>query len=129
MRQVDLGEFVQRLAGVRGVASPVQPRVAADGHTVRPAGAAPAGTTDALDLVPGPFGDAAYARRTGSTVLLGGESMALADVRNATNRYLAVIFPAAGLTALLGRAASEVESQHSWHLATAEARPGAVAGR
>jgi hypothetical protein len=31
---VEIGEFVERLAAVRGVASPRQPRVEADGRTV-----------------------------------------------------------------------------------------------
>jgi hypothetical protein len=33
LTQVEIGEFVERLAAVRGVASPRPPRVAADGRT------------------------------------------------------------------------------------------------
>jgi hypothetical protein len=33
LTQVEIGEFVKRLAAVRGVASPLRPRVAAHGRT------------------------------------------------------------------------------------------------
>jgi RND superfamily putative drug exporter len=56
----------------------------------------------ALDLVAGPLRDAArQAAPAGTTTLLGGQTMAFADVRAATNRDLALIFPVAGILFVL----------------------------
>ncbi|MGC9667150.1 MMPL family transporter [Planosporangium sp. 12N6] len=99
-----LGAFVQKLAGVPGVASPMQPKVSADGRVVdvplvlnlEPYSGA------ALDLVSGPLRTAAHAAApAGTQVLIGGQTMAFADVRDTTNRDLALIFPVAGLLFLL----------------------------
>jgi RND superfamily putative drug exporter len=96
----ELGAFVARLADVPGVASPLAPRVAADGRTVDvPVLLAvdPYGT-EALDLVTGPLRTAATAAAPpGASIVLGGQTMTLADVRDTTSRDLRVIFPVAGL--------------------------------
>lgn len=99
-----LGAFVQKIAAVPGVASPMQPKVSADGRTVdvslvlklEPYGGA------ALDLVSGPLRDAARAAApAGTQVLIGGQTMAFADVRDTTSHDLGLIFPVAGLLFLL----------------------------
>jgi RND superfamily putative drug exporter len=100
----ELGAFTKRLAAVPGVASPLAPRVAADGRTAEVplilssdpyAGAA-------LDLVVGPLRDAARAAAPpGTRVLVGGQTMAFADIRAATQRDLAVIFPVAAMLFVL----------------------------
>ncbi|GIH13368.1 MMPL family transporter [Rugosimonospora africana] len=100
-----LDQFTARLAAVPGVASPLPPVVSADGRTAGVPlvlSGAPYSTA-ALNLVDGPLRDAARAAApAGSTVLLGGQTMAYAEIRNATHRDLAVIFPvAAALFALI----------------------------
>ena len=96
---VDIGDFSARLAGVPGVATPLAPRVAADGLTVDVPvllAADPYGSA-ALDLVSGPLRTvAADAAAPGTTVVLGGQTMVLADVRATTQRDLTLIFPVAG---------------------------------
>jgi RND superfamily putative drug exporter len=95
-----IGAFVMRLAAVPGVASPLEPRVAGDGRTVDVPLllADDPFTTTALDLVSGPLRDTARAAApAGSHVLVGGQSMALADVRDTSNRDLALIFPVAAV--------------------------------
>jgi RND superfamily putative drug exporter len=95
-----LGQFTARLAAVPGVASPLPPAVSADGRTARVplVLSAPPYSTAALDLVDGPLRRAARAAApAGSTVLLGGQTMAYAEVRAATDRDLAVIFPVAAV--------------------------------
>jgi RND superfamily putative drug exporter len=96
--------FAARMAAVPGVAAPMGPTVAADGRTaavplilaVEPYG------DQALDLVSGPLREAARAAApAGTEVLVGGQSMAFADIRHATNRDLMVIFPVAGLLFVL----------------------------
>jgi RND superfamily putative drug exporter len=95
-----IGEFAQRLAGLPGVAMPLQPRVAPDQRTVDipvlltedPYG------TAALDLVSGPLRTGvAAAAPSGTTTVLGGQTMALADIRATTARDLRLIFPVAAL--------------------------------
>jgi RND superfamily putative drug exporter len=99
-----MSAFVGRLAVVPGVATPLQPRVSADGRVVdiplvlavEPYG------DKGLDLVSGPLRTAARAAAPqGSSVLVGGQSMVLADVRSATDRDLRLIFPVAGLLFVL----------------------------
>jgi RND superfamily putative drug exporter len=99
LSQAELGGFVRQLAGVAGVASPLPPTVAGDGRTAD----VPVVLVDApysgrgLDVVSGPLRTAAHAAAPpGATVLVGGESMGLADVRDATTHDLALIFPVAG---------------------------------
>jgi RND superfamily putative drug exporter len=101
-RQIEV--FVRQLAAVPGVASPMPPVTSADGRTVEvPVVLRAAPYSDqALDLVGGPLRTAAHrAAPGGATVLVGGQSMAFADVRSTTNRDLAVIFPVAGLLFVL----------------------------
>jgi RND superfamily putative drug exporter len=104
LTEEEIGAFVARLAGVQGVATPLQPRVASDGRTVDVPLilASDPFSAGSLDLVSGPVRDAARAAApAGSAVLVGGQSMVFADVRDATNRDLAVIFPVAGLLFVL----------------------------
>jgi RND superfamily putative drug exporter len=97
--------FAGRLAAVPGVVSPLPPQSSVDGRTVAVPvvlSAAPY-SPEALNLVAGPLRDTARsAAPPGTTVLLGGQTMAYADVRAATDHDLRVIFPvAAGLFALI----------------------------
>jgi putative drug exporter of the RND superfamily len=97
--------FMGRLAAVPGVASPLPPQSSVDGRTVAVPivlSAAPY-SSEALNLVAGPLRDTARAAApSGTTVLVGGQTMAYADVRAATDRDLRVIFPvAAALFALI----------------------------
>jgi RND superfamily putative drug exporter len=102
--RAQVGGFVQRMAAVHGVATPLAPRTSADGRVVDvplvldtdPFGSA------GLDLVSGPLRTAARAAAPpGTAVLVGGQSMAFADVRDATNHDLRLIFPVAGLLFVL----------------------------
>jgi RND superfamily putative drug exporter len=97
-------DFSDRIGRVKGVAAVLAPQSSADDRTVaitlvlseEPYGSA------GLNLVAGPLRTAArQAAPSGSTVLVGGQTMAFADVRAATNHDLAVIFPVAGLLFLL----------------------------
>jgi RND superfamily putative drug exporter len=105
LTQAEIGAFTQRLAGVRGVAMPLAPRLSADARTAEMGVilASEPYAPAAMDLVEGPLREAARAAApAGTAVLVGGETMALADVRSTTNRDLAVIFPvAAALFALI----------------------------
>jgi RND superfamily putative drug exporter len=100
LTQADVGAFASRLGGVRGVAMPLPPRLSADGRTAElplVLVSTPYAPT-AMDLVGGPLREAARAAApAGTSVLIGGETMALADVRAATNRDLAVVFPVAAM--------------------------------
>jgi RND superfamily putative drug exporter len=93
-----VSRFTAALAAVPGVVSPLPPQSSVDGRTV----AVPVVLSDApyspraLSLVDGPLRDAARrAAPSGTTVLVGGQSMAYADVRSGTDRDLRVIFPVA----------------------------------
>jgi RND superfamily putative drug exporter len=99
-----VGRLVQAVGGVTGVATAMPPQVSRDGRTV----AVPVVLAldpysgPALDLVSGPLRDAARAAAPpGATVLVGGQTMMLADVRAATQRDLVVIFPVAGALLVL----------------------------
>jgi RND superfamily putative drug exporter len=113
LTETEVGGFVQRVATVEGVASPLQPQLSEDGRVAAvPLVLAMSPFSDeALDLVSGPLRDFAHiAAPPGTDVLVGGQTMAFADVRDTTNRDLRVIFPVAGLLfvvilALLLRAA------------------------
>jgi len=103
--EAELTAFAGALAQIDGIASPLAPQVAGDGRTAAVPLVLRAGpySREALDLVGGPLREAARAAAPpGTTVLVGGPSMAFADVRAATNRDLRVIFPiAAGLFVLI----------------------------
>src|SRR5439155_6614488 len=78
--------FVARLAKTPGVAAPLPPRVSADGRVVDVPlvlAVEPYGSRG-LDLASGPLRDAArVAAPAGTTVLVGGQTMAFADIRAA----------------------------------------------
>jgi RND superfamily putative drug exporter len=104
LSQPQIAAFTARLGSVRGVVTPSTPVVSADGRSVNiPLILADAPYSDtAMNLVSGPLRDQARAAvPAGATVLVGGQTMAYADVRNTTNRDLAVIFPVAGLLFVL----------------------------
>jgi len=95
-----LEAVVTAVAALPGVAAPMPPQVSADGRTamvpvllaVDPYSAA------AFDIVTGPLRDAARAAAPPEvTVLVGGESMLWAEIRDGTSRDLTLIFPLAGL--------------------------------
>lgn len=99
-----IAEFAGELATVKDVISPGLPITSADGRTVRlPVIVAPAPfSAAALDLVSGPLREAAHrAAPPGVEVLVGGQSMALADVRQYTQRDLKLIFILAAALFLL----------------------------
>ncbi|HEX5494596.1 MAG TPA: MMPL family transporter [Mycobacteriales bacterium] len=103
LTEPDLSRFASRLREVPGVASVGLAQPGA-GHSA----VIPVLLTDspysnaALDAVAGPLRDAAHrAAPAGARALVGGQTSALADVRQATNRDLSVIFPVAGLLFLL----------------------------
>lgn len=86
-----------------GVASVKEPVVSADGRTAR-IDVVLAGnpySNEALDTVEGPIRDAAHASGAGDEVLVGGQTAASADIRAATNRDYAVVFPAAAVVIAL----------------------------
>jgi RND superfamily putative drug exporter len=104
LNQREIGEFTKALAAVPGIAAPLPPQVAQDGRTaVVPLILAQAPfAAPALDLVSGPLRDAARAAAPpGAQVLIGGQSMAFADIRDTTDRDFSVIFPVAGLLFVL----------------------------
>lgn len=104
LTQGEVGGFTQALGGADGVATPMQPQLSADGTVARvPLVLRSAPYTDqALDLVSGPLREVARAAApAGTTVLVGGQSMAFADVRDTTGRDLRLIFPVAGLLFVL----------------------------
>lgn len=102
--QAQVAAFAQRLAAVDGVATPMTPRVSADGRAavVPVVLAVDPYSSEALDLVSGPLRAAARSGApAGAEVLVGGQSMAFGDVRDATERDLTLIFPVAGLLFVL----------------------------
>jgi RND superfamily putative drug exporter len=104
LTEAEVGGFAQRLAQAPGVAGPAQPRVSADGRVadVPLILAEPPFSPAALDLVEGPLrGAARAAAPPGAEVLVGGQSMAYADVRAATERDLSVVFPVAAVLFVL----------------------------
>lgn len=99
-----LAAFVGRLGSIDGVAAAEAPVRSADGTTVRVplVLSAEPYSAQALDLVSGPLRDQArLAAPSGTSVLIGGATMAFADVRDHTNRDLMVIFPVAGALFML----------------------------
>ena len=99
LSETEVGTFAERVQTINGVAGVLKPRLSATGTTldlpvvVKVDPYAEAG----LDLVSGPIRDAARSvAPAGTTVVVGGETMALADVRDTSNHDLAVIFPVAG---------------------------------
>jgi putative drug exporter of the RND superfamily len=94
----DLEAFIGRLSHVNGVVTAMQPSMSADGRTAQvPLVLAGTPYSDsALNLVSGPLRqDARAAAPAGMSVVVGGQTMALADIRSATDRDLRLIFPVA----------------------------------
>jgi RND superfamily putative drug exporter len=103
--EADLAPIVSRVERVSGVASVVPAGFSPNRHTAEvdvSLQANPSSQT-AMSLVSGPIKAAATAAAgAGRTVLIGGESMSLADVSHATDRDYAVVYPfAAGLILLI----------------------------
>lgn len=100
----EVSAFVARVARTPGVAAVLAPTIAADGRAVDVPvviGANPYSAAG-LDFVSGPLRSAARADApSGTTVLVGGETMALADVRATTGDDLALIFPVAAALFLI----------------------------
>ena len=95
LTEAEVGGFAQALAGS---GTPLPPRLTEDGRTaaVPLILDLPPFDTAALDLVEGPLRDAARAAAPpGTEVVVGGQTMAYADVRAATERDLTVVFPVA----------------------------------
>ena len=99
-----------RLAGLAateerpdGVASVKPPVYSADGRTARIDVVLTGNpyAKESLDAVEGPIRAAAHASGAGERVLVGGQTAASADVRAATNRDYAVVFPVAALAIAL----------------------------
>ena len=105
--EAQLAGYAEKLVAVPGVGGsmPAGPdgnpvRLSDDGTVAQISLLLDAGpyTNTALDLAGGPLRDAAHANAPdGSTALVGGLSAAFADIRDANNRDLKVIFPVAGL--------------------------------
>jgi len=82
-----------------GVSAVKQPVLSADGRTARidvvlsdnPY------SNEALDAVAGPIREAAHNSGAGDLVLVGGQTSASVDIRDATNRDYAVVFPVAAV--------------------------------
>jgi len=97
--RVKLSELAAQQQKPPGVASVNPPVYSANGRTARidvvlkdnPY------SNRALDTVDGPIRDAAHASGAGERVLVGGQTATSADIRTATNRDFAVVFPAAAL--------------------------------
>ena len=95
LTEAEVAGFAQALAGS---GTPLPPRLTEDGRTaaVPLILDLPPFDTAALDLVEGPLRDAARAAAPpGTEVVVGGQTMAYADVRAATERDLTVVFPVA----------------------------------
>ncbi len=95
LTEAEIAGLTQALAGS---GTPLPPRVSEDGRTaaVPLILDLPPFDTAALDLVEGPLRDAARAAAPpGTEVVVGGQTMAYADVRAATERDLTVVFPVA----------------------------------
>ncbi|TAM91530.1 MAG: MMPL family transporter, partial [Jatrophihabitans sp.] len=99
---VDRAKIATLVAGherPEGVAQVAAPQYSPDGRTARidVVLAANPYSTQALDLVEGPIRAAAHTSGAGERILVGGQTAAAADVRAATNRDYAVVFPVAAI--------------------------------
>jgi RND superfamily putative drug exporter len=104
LTSAELGGYARALSAIGGVAMPMPPQLSADGRTANLPLIlkAPPFEPAALDLVSGPLRDAARAAApAGTTVLIGGPTLAYADVRDTTQRDLGLIFPVAGVLFVL----------------------------
>ncbi len=99
----ELAALVAEQERPAGVASVKPPVYSADGRTAR-IDVILAGnpySNEALDTVEGPIRDAAHDSGAGDRILVGGQTAASADIRAATNRDYAIVFPAAALAIAL----------------------------
>jgi RND superfamily putative drug exporter len=104
LTQTEVTRFTQSLGAAEGVASPMQPQLSADGRVANVPLVMQSSpyVAETLDLVSGPLRKTAHAAApAGTSVLVGGQSMAYADVRDTTGRDLRLIFPVAGALFLL----------------------------
>lgn len=95
----ELRGLAARLRALPGVATVGRPQTSRDGRAALVSvelRASPYANTS-LDLVAGPLRRAAHAGAPPGTVLVGGQSSTLADVRAAVNRDYKVVFPAAAV--------------------------------
>jgi RND superfamily putative drug exporter len=105
LEQTDLASIAASVKRVHGVASVVPGGVSPDGRTAEldVSLTAKPSSAKAMALVAGPIRSAASeAAEVGHSILIGGESMSLADISHATNRDYTVVYPfAAGLILLI----------------------------
>ena len=102
----DLRPIGDALRGVDGIASVAPPSLSPDGRTALIAASLEPSpfANEALDLAEGPLRDAAHAAagQVGAQALVGGQTAALADMRDAVNGDMLLIFPvAAGMIFLI----------------------------
>ena len=100
----DLAPIAARVKRVKGVASVVTAGFSPDGRTAELDVNVQANPSSqaAMSLVSGPVKDAAQAAAgPGRSILIGGESMSLADVSHATNRDYTIVYPFAAALILL----------------------------
>lgn len=97
--KAELSRIAKRLSAVKGVAKVMPAQASKDGQATVISVELKTSPYDnsALDLVEGPLRRAAHAGEKPGTVLVGGQTMAFADVRAALNRDYSVVFPVAAL--------------------------------
>lgn len=97
--KAELSRIAKRLSAVKGVAKVMPAQSSKDGQATVISIELKTSPYDnsALDLVAGPLRRAAHAGEKAGTVLVGGQTMAFADVRSALNRDYSVVFPVAAL--------------------------------
>jgi len=97
--KAELSRVAKRLSAVKGVAkvAPAQPSKDGQAAVISVELKTSPYDNSALDLVAGPLRRAAHAGEKSGTVLVGGQTMAFADVRSALNRDYSVVFPVAAL--------------------------------
>lgn len=94
-----LSRLEKRLGSVKGVAQVAPAQQSKDGRAAVISVELKTSPYDnsALDLVSGPLRRVAHENAEPGTVLVGGQTMAFADVRSALNRDYSVVFPVAAL--------------------------------
>ncbi len=97
--KAELSRIAKRLSAVKGVAkvAPAQPSKDGQAAVISVELKTSPYDNSALDLAEGPLRRAAHAGAKPGTVLVGGQTMAFADVRSALNRDYSVVFPVAAL--------------------------------
>ncbi len=97
--KAELARIAKRLSAVKGVAKVMPTQQSKDGQAAVISVELKTSPYDnsALDLAEGPLRRAAHTGEKPGTVLVGGQTMAFADVRSALNRDYSVVFPVAAL--------------------------------